>query len=249
LDFCPPCFIPWWIFPHHTGCKLFGNKVSYTIFKLCKGGFLSATSVGFIPLESVPGKRNGQGMLLPGEAYRTFTRVELLELSIVPVPSNPEALISARNAGLISVKEFKQAKSRWKEQEGKGPQKFSQDEIRDEFDFMNMILAEATLNEENTAFALALIPKIKRLTGSDIPEDIKAPAAIRSAIAPVIKALAAHHEAHNKCHDTVMKALNDMCQEEHEEEQDGISEELARQLIQETIDQIMKWRKKNAINT
>lgn len=69
------------------------------IFKLCKGGFLNATSVGFIPLEYEEGKK-------AGDPRRIYTKVELLEISIVPVPSNPDALISARNAGVITVKEF-----------------------------------------------------------------------------------------------------------------------------------------------
>lgn len=69
-----------------------------TIFKLCKGGFLNATSVGFIPLESQPGKKDGPA--------RTYTKVELLEISIVPVPANPDALVTARNQGLITVKDF-----------------------------------------------------------------------------------------------------------------------------------------------
>ncbi len=70
-----------------------------TIFKLCKEGYLNATSVGFIPIEYERGKKES-------EASRIFTKVELLEISIVPVPSNPEALVTARNAGLITTKEF-----------------------------------------------------------------------------------------------------------------------------------------------
>jgi len=81
----------------------FADKDTYefadTIYKLCVGGFLNATSVGFIPIAWDSAKKEG-------DPNRTFTKVELLEISIVPVPSNPEALISAREQGLISVKEF-----------------------------------------------------------------------------------------------------------------------------------------------
>lgn len=81
----------------------FADKETYefadTIFKLCKGGFLNATSVGFIPLEFDTGKKET-------DPRRTYTKVELLEVSIVPVPSNPDALVTAREAGLITVKEF-----------------------------------------------------------------------------------------------------------------------------------------------
>lgn len=70
-----------------------------TIYKLFKGGFLNATSVGFVPLEW----EDGDGEKNP---KRIYTKQELLELSAVPVPSNPEALVTAREQGLITVKEF-----------------------------------------------------------------------------------------------------------------------------------------------
>jgi uncharacterized protein len=50
-----------------------------------EGGYLNAVSVGFIPLE-----RNGN----------IITRAELLEVSIVPVPANQEALRLAMSKGL-----------------------------------------------------------------------------------------------------------------------------------------------------
>jgi len=72
-----------------------------TIYKLYKGGFLRATSVGFFPDKD--GIIEGDGEKSP---KRTYTKQELLELSGVPVPSNPEALVSARDAGVITTKEF-----------------------------------------------------------------------------------------------------------------------------------------------
>ncbi len=77
------------------------------IYRLYKGGFLSATSVGFIPLEvedeAVDAKDGVEDSTGP---RRIYTKQELLEVSGVPVPSNPEALIQARSQGLITVKEF-----------------------------------------------------------------------------------------------------------------------------------------------
>jgi HK97 family phage prohead protease len=70
-----------------------------TIYKLCKGGFLNATSVGFIPKEWETGKKEN-------DPSRTYLKQELLELSIVPVPSNPDALRNAFDKGLITIKEF-----------------------------------------------------------------------------------------------------------------------------------------------
>ena len=62
------------------------------VLRLCQGGFMSATSVGFRPLEwSVPEGDAARGeRWWPGVDY---TRQELCELSIVTVPCNPEALI------------------------------------------------------------------------------------------------------------------------------------------------------------
>lgn len=62
-----------------------------TVFRLLKGGFLNATSVGFAPKTY---KINEERMGLD------FEEQELLEFSIVPVPANPEALIEARAAGI-----------------------------------------------------------------------------------------------------------------------------------------------------
>jgi HK97 family phage prohead protease len=56
-----------------------------TVYELLKGGFLSATSVGFRPLEVEKATDREKGM--------NFSKQELLEFSIVPVPANPEALI------------------------------------------------------------------------------------------------------------------------------------------------------------
>tara|TARA_Y100000310_G_scaffold101137_1_gene99041 strand:- start:1569 stop:2789 length:1221 start_codon:yes stop_codon:yes gene_type:complete len=74
-----------------------------TIYKLYKGGFLHATSVGFIPLEW---EGKGEDNPLPNRTGNVFTKQELLELSAVPVPANAHALVSAREQGLITVKEY-----------------------------------------------------------------------------------------------------------------------------------------------
>jgi HK97 family phage prohead protease len=60
------------------------------VFEMIKGGFLSATSVGFIPLKYAfvddPERRFGID----------FQEQELLEFSIVTVPANQEALVEGR---------------------------------------------------------------------------------------------------------------------------------------------------------
>ncbi|MBI4346862.1 MAG: HK97 family phage prohead protease [Elusimicrobia bacterium] len=73
---------------------LFPPKGAYpfadTVYELLTGGFLSAKSVGFTPLQSRPNDEGG----------RDYTEVELLETSFVPVPANPEALVVARTKGI-----------------------------------------------------------------------------------------------------------------------------------------------------
>ena len=57
------------------------------IYALYKGGFLNAFSIGFIPSEA-DGNR--------------FTKSEMLEFSAVPVPANPNALLTAKAKGIAS---------------------------------------------------------------------------------------------------------------------------------------------------
>jgi len=56
-----------------------------TIYKLAKAGFIKMCSVGFIPISF----RYGEGT---NEPYRTYEKVELLEISLASVGTNPEAL-------------------------------------------------------------------------------------------------------------------------------------------------------------
>ncbi len=62
------------------------------IYRKIKDGFVNTVSVGFIPLE---------------REDNVFTKNELLELSFVPVPANPEALVTLRSAGLEPVEDVK----------------------------------------------------------------------------------------------------------------------------------------------
>ena len=62
----------------------FGAKVG----RMVKAGFLNAVSVGFLPSKFEP-RKAADGSFL---GY-TFQEQELLELSVVPVPANPEALL------------------------------------------------------------------------------------------------------------------------------------------------------------
>ncbi|MBI4231175.1 MAG: HK97 family phage prohead protease [Planctomycetes bacterium] len=88
-----------------------------TVFRLYKGGFLRATSVGFMPHEWVTEDLDEDGNAVGAEVTkpavrkrRRYTKQELLELSAVPVPANPNATIQeslnrAVKRGVITARE------------------------------------------------------------------------------------------------------------------------------------------------
>jgi len=67
--------------------------------RLVDKGYLKTESVGFIPKKW----EDGDSEKAP---KRTYTKQELLEISIVPIPSNPDALRNAIEDGIITTKEF-----------------------------------------------------------------------------------------------------------------------------------------------
>ncbi len=76
------------------------NPVAKLTYDLYRGGFLNAVSVGFIPIEW----EDGGG----ATAYRRkFLKQELLELSAVSLPANPNALQNALKAGAVDLAELR----------------------------------------------------------------------------------------------------------------------------------------------
>ncbi|MFA5111013.1 MAG: hypothetical protein WC443_06390 [Desulfobaccales bacterium] len=78
-----------------------------TVYRLYLGGFLRATSVGFQGLEWEPilGDADDQGFR-PRTGTK-YTKQDLYELSAVPVPANPYALMNAVQKGIISEEQVK----------------------------------------------------------------------------------------------------------------------------------------------
>jgi len=70
------------------------NPFADTVYRLVTGGYLNATSVSWLPLEWSFSKDKSR----PGGI--DFKLAELLEISQVPVPAQPEALATARAAGI-----------------------------------------------------------------------------------------------------------------------------------------------------
>ncbi len=72
----------------------FGN----TVYKMYRGGYIRAVSVGFKPIASEE-RRDANNNLMMG---RDYTKQQLLELSAVSVPCNPNALMTGVGKGEFS---------------------------------------------------------------------------------------------------------------------------------------------------
>jgi HK97 family phage prohead protease len=70
------------------------NPNAEIVYQMVKGGFLNTVSVGFQPIEweLAKDKSRPQGV--------NFKKQELLEISIVPIPANANALVQAKAAGI-----------------------------------------------------------------------------------------------------------------------------------------------------
>jgi HK97 family phage prohead protease len=75
-----------------------GGAFAEAVYRLAQAGFIAATSVGFRPLkwDFTTDKDRGADDWFPGI---DFEEQELVELSVVTVPANPEALIEAPGPG------------------------------------------------------------------------------------------------------------------------------------------------------
>ena len=136
--------------------------------RLVDTGYLKTESVGFIPQKW----EDGDGDKGP---RRTYLKQELLEISIVPVPSNPDALRNAVEEGVITTKEFdvlstKEGVNKPKEVEEKV---VTQAGVKDEFDYLKGLINDVGLNEDAKEEAWELVRDIMRLAGDDIPDDIR----------------------------------------------------------------------------
>lgn len=54
--------------------------------RMVRGGFLNAVSIGFMPM-------NGGYETIDGREIYVYRKSELLEVSLVPIPANPEAIV------------------------------------------------------------------------------------------------------------------------------------------------------------
>jgi len=71
------------------------NPLARMAYELYRSGFLRAVSVGFIPLRWENGNEHTPWR-------RRFLEQDLIEVSAVPVPANPNALALAAKAGVVA---------------------------------------------------------------------------------------------------------------------------------------------------
>lgn len=108
------------------------------VWRKFKDGFLNAFSVGFLPLE---------------RDKNIYTKSELLEISAVPVPANPQALVSLRSMG-FETKEWDQiVEEEAKDTESKGVCPF---------------MAAPPMNENDSWDSSAAKKRIKDWAGDDM---------------------------------------------------------------------------------
>jgi len=87
----------------HATCHFHGKTAeSNQVFALVKEGVLRATSIGFLPLKAsrLDKEAESEGSLTPRGWH--FQEWDLLEWSIVGVPSNPEALAASLSKGRLA---------------------------------------------------------------------------------------------------------------------------------------------------
>lgn len=82
------------------------NPVARIAYGLYRGGFLNAVSVGFIPLRWEDGSKSSA----TGEAAprRRYLEQELLEVSAVAIPANPDALALGAKSGAVQKSDLKE---------------------------------------------------------------------------------------------------------------------------------------------
>lgn len=78
------------------------NPVARIAYGLYKGGFLNAVSVGFIPLRWEDGNRTNGNDGTNSGPRRRYLEQELLEVSAVAIPANPDALALGLKSGAVS---------------------------------------------------------------------------------------------------------------------------------------------------
>jgi HK97 family phage prohead protease len=80
------------------------SEMGKAVARQVRDGFLNAVSVGFYPGQSIPRRSLPDGDPRKKDGYGYIhSKNKLLEISVVPVPANAEALFVTRSAGLADA--------------------------------------------------------------------------------------------------------------------------------------------------
>jgi len=87
------------------------NPIARIAYSLYRGKFLNAVSVGFIPLrwEDAPPGSAGVSPAGAKPARRRYLEQELLEVSAVAIPANPDALALALKSGAVEKSDLRES--------------------------------------------------------------------------------------------------------------------------------------------
>ena len=85
------------------------NPIARIAYGLYSGGFLNAVSVGFIPLKWEDGQREGGASDSGASPRRRYLEQELLEVSAVAIPANPDALALGVKSGAVAKSDLREA--------------------------------------------------------------------------------------------------------------------------------------------
>lgn len=87
------------------------TQIGSEVYELIKGGFLNAVSIGFKPIDDEFGPPTTKELEKHPDwsgVKTVYRKWKLLEFSVVPVPSNPDALIEAVGKGLAVPDQIKE---------------------------------------------------------------------------------------------------------------------------------------------
>jgi hypothetical protein len=87
------------------------NPIARIAYSLYRGKFLNAVSVGFIPLrwEDAPPGSAGISVASGKPPRRRYLEQELLEVSAVAIPANPDALALALKSGAVEKSDLRES--------------------------------------------------------------------------------------------------------------------------------------------
>ena len=139
------------------------NPNGYQKFLLYKGGFLRAFSVGLRVIQQ-------EGKKVADETINYLTKTQLLELSAVSVPANPNALVKSFKSGYISKEFMEQALQVSKQEEEQSDIINSMDEKQ--FNELKSLLEDVSKKQdENKTFLTEMNDTILvKMDGLQAPE-------------------------------------------------------------------------------